>query len=100
MAQEFIKTADKIETPGASGKGERYVPPGDKTTEKDDEHLFRGLTRGGKEGTPSGNPHGIGMGGGRDVMTIISEGKGPMEADYKTAKVGSSLSGSGDPSRN
>ena len=98
MAQEYIKTADKITAP-STGNSARYVAPG-KGAEGNDDHLFRGLTRGGNEGTPSGNPHGIGMGGGRDVMSIISEGKGPTESDYKVQRVGSSLSGSGDPSRN
>lgn len=94
----YDKPADKIQTPSVKG-GTRYTAPG-KGESADDSHLFRGLTRGGEAESPAGNPHGIGMGGGRDVMTIISEGKGPMEADYKTARVGSSLSGSGDPSRN
>ena len=100
MAQPFIKTADKIATP-STGASTRYVPPRVNAPKEADDHLFRGLTRGGSEGTSSGNPHGIGMGGG-EVLDIIKQGKGPMEQDYSAPKVGRSLAGehSGDPSRN
>lgn len=84
----------------AKASGERVDSYGDTGMEKDNDHLFRGLTRGTEAPMPFQNPSGIGTGGAEDVMRLISEGKGPMEADYKTTKVGSSLSGSGDGSRN
>jgi hypothetical protein len=103
MAQEYIEgfqTGDPRKTATTTGPGERYQARGDTSPPSSNEDsAFHGLTRG-HEGSPSGNPFGIGdPNNPRDVMKVMDTGSGVEEgiskAQVKTfgRTVGRSLAG-------
>jgi len=83
MAQEYIEgfqTGDPRKAATTVGPGERYQARGDTSPPSSNEDAaFHGLTRG-QEGSPSGNPFGIGdPNSPRDVMKVMDTGSGVEE---------------------
>lgn len=106
MAQEYIENwqkGDPRKSATSVGPGERYAAKGDTSPpSSNEEAAFHGLTRG-HEGTPSGNPFGIGdEGSPRDVLKVIETPDGVLEGAIKTPvrtfgrTSGRSLGGSGN----
>jgi hypothetical protein len=83
MAQEFIEGfqhGDPRKAATTVSGGERYQAKGDtRPSSSNEDAAFHGLTRG-HEGTPSGNPFGIGAEGSpRDVTKVMDTGSGVEE---------------------